>query len=154
MFVKLQSSRGYMYSISQAIDKTQRVSNADCSAVLLYASTSAVAVANEAVQCLGGNGFTNDYGVARIYRDAKLYDIGAGTNEIRRWVIGREMMKHNTWIIIMESMMFLNVSVCFWFSQRLFRFERLKLCVFVCYVLKLSSYLTIKVCDITICNAC
>jgi isovaleryl-CoA dehydrogenase len=95
MFVKLQSSRGYMYSISQAIDKTQRVSNADCAAVLLYASTSAVAVANEAVQCLGGNGFTNDYGVARIYRDAKLYDIGAGTNEIRRWVIGREMMKHN-----------------------------------------------------------
>jgi isovaleryl-CoA dehydrogenase len=44
---------------------------------------------------LGGNGYTNDYEVARIFRDAKLYDIGAGTNEIRRWIIGRELMKHN-----------------------------------------------------------
>lgn len=53
-------------------------------------------MALEAIQSLGGNGYTNDYEVGRILRDAKLYDIGAGTNEIRRWLIGREIMKHNT----------------------------------------------------------
>jgi len=70
------------------------VSNADCAGVLLFASESANKVASEAVQAFGGNGYTKDYEVERIFRDAKLYDIGAGTNEIRRWLIGREIMKH------------------------------------------------------------
>ena len=83
-----------MYSLSQAIDATKEVSNADCAAVLLYASESANEVASEAVQALGGNGYTKDYDVERIMRDAKLYDIGAGTNEIRRWLVGREIMKY------------------------------------------------------------
>ncbi len=95
MFVKLQSSRGYLYSLSQAIDRTHKCSNSDCAAVLLYTSTCGVEVALEAIQSLGGNGYMNDYEVGRILRDAKLYDIGAGTNEIRRWIIGREIMKDN-----------------------------------------------------------
>lgn len=57
----------------------------------LYASESAVRVALEAIQCLGGNGYINDYPTGRLLRDAKLYDIGAGTNEIRRMLIGREL---------------------------------------------------------------
>jgi isovaleryl-CoA dehydrogenase len=57
----------------------------------LYASESAVRVTLEAIQCLGGNGYINEYPTGRLFRDAKLYDIGAGTNEIRRMLIGREL---------------------------------------------------------------
>ncbi|MCA3052659.1 MAG: isovaleryl-CoA dehydrogenase, partial [Rhodocyclaceae bacterium] len=60
-------------------------------ACILYASESAVRVTLEAIQCLGGNGYINEYPTGRLFRDAKLYDIGAGTNEIRRMLIGREL---------------------------------------------------------------
>lgn len=66
----------------------------DCAAVLLYASICATEIGLDAIQLLGGNGYTNDYAVGRIMRDAKLYEIGAGTNEIRRWLIGRELFKN------------------------------------------------------------
>ena len=59
-----------------------------------YSATCGVEVALEAIQSLGGNGYTNDYPVGRILRDAKLYEIGGGTNEIRRWLVGREIMKN------------------------------------------------------------
>ena len=62
---------------------------------LLYSSEKAVWMALEAIQCLGGNGYTNEYPTGRLLRDAKLYDIGAGTNEIRRMLIGREIFKKN-----------------------------------------------------------
>jgi isovaleryl-CoA dehydrogenase len=62
----------------------------------LYASESAVRVTLEAIQCLGGNGYINEYPTGRLFRDAKLYDIGAGTNEIRRMLIGRELFGEST----------------------------------------------------------
>ena len=65
----------------------------DCASVILYTSTNATELALEAIQTLGGNGYINDYPTGRLLRDAKLYEIGAGTNEIRRWLIGRELMK-------------------------------------------------------------
>lgn len=64
--------------------------------MILYTSTCATEVGLEAIQAFGGNGYTNDYPINRIMRDAKLYEIGAGTNEIRRWLIGRELMKNDS----------------------------------------------------------
>ncbi|MEO6021599.1 MAG: isovaleryl-CoA dehydrogenase [Burkholderiales bacterium] len=90
MYVKLQSSRAFSYRVADAIEQG-RPSRKDSAACLLYASESSVQVALEAVQCLGGNGYINDYPTGRFLRDAKLYDIGAGTNEIRRMLIGREL---------------------------------------------------------------
>lgn len=63
---------------------------------MLYTSSAAVEVTLEAIQSLGGNGYVKDYPVERMMRDAKLYEIGAGTNEIRRWLIGRELFDHGT----------------------------------------------------------
>ncbi len=90
MYTALQASRGYAYQVAQDYDRghCSRVDPASC---LLFASTQAVQVALEAIQCLGGNGYINEYATGRILRDAKLYDIGAGTNEIRRMLIGREL---------------------------------------------------------------
>jgi isovaleryl-CoA dehydrogenase len=79
-----------LYSIARLAD-SGIVSRADCASLLLYASTQAVNLTLEAIQILGGNGYVRDYPVERFMRDAKLYDIGAGTNEIRRWIIGREL---------------------------------------------------------------
>ena len=90
MFVKLQSARAYSYRVATAIDEG-RPSRKDAAACLLYASESAVQVTLEAIQSLGGNGYINDYPTGRLLRDAKLYDIGAGTSEIRRMLIGREL---------------------------------------------------------------
>ncbi|KAL4428864.1 hypothetical protein ABPG74_001351 [Tetrahymena malaccensis] len=94
MYVKLQSSRAMLYGCSRACDNG-KYSNTDCAALILYTSTCATEVGLEAIQSLGGNGYTHDYPVNRIMRDAKLYEIGAGTNEIRRWLIGRELLKTN-----------------------------------------------------------
>lgn len=66
----------------------------DCASVFTHTAEASVEVALEAIQALGGNGYTNDYPVGRILRDAKLYSIGGGTNEIRRWLVGREIMKN------------------------------------------------------------
>ena len=68
-------------------------SNKDSAAVFLHNSRSGVKVTNECIQIFGGNGYINQYPCGRLYRDAKLYDIGGGTNEIRQWLIGRELMK-------------------------------------------------------------
>jgi isovaleryl-CoA dehydrogenase len=95
MYVKLQSSRAFAYRVAAAIDAGQP-SRKDSAACLLYASESAVQVALEAIQSLGGNGYINDYPTGRLLRDAKLYDIGAGTNEIRRMLIGRELFDETT----------------------------------------------------------
>jgi isovaleryl-CoA dehydrogenase len=90
MYTMLQSSRAYAYMVAQDYDRgvKSRIDPASC---LLHASQSAVQVALDAIQALGGNGYINEYPTGRILRDAKLYEIGAGTNEIRRMLIGREL---------------------------------------------------------------
>ena len=80
--------------VAQDYDRGHK-SRIDPASCLLHASTSAVQVALEAIQCLGGNGYINEYPTGRILRDAKLYEIGAGTNEIRRMLIGRELFHGN-----------------------------------------------------------
>jgi len=91
MYTALQSSRAYAYRIAADYDAGLR-SRIDSAACLLHASSSAVKVALEAIQTLGGNGYINQYPAGRILRDAKLYEIGAGTNEIRKMLIGRELV--------------------------------------------------------------
>ncbi|MGE5567138.1 MAG: isovaleryl-CoA dehydrogenase [Parcubacteria group bacterium] len=91
MYVALNSARAYVYAVARACDagKTTRF---DAAGAILYASENAVKTAAEAIQALGGAGYTKDWPVERLLRDAKLYDIGAGTNEIRRFLIGRELV--------------------------------------------------------------
>ena len=90
MYVALSSARAYVYAVARACDagKTNRV---DAAGAILLASENAVRTCLEAIQALGGAGYTKDWPVERFLRDAKLYDIGAGTNEIRRFLIGREL---------------------------------------------------------------
>ena len=90
MYTALLSSRGFAYMVAQQFDGGVK-SRIDPAACLLNASKNAVQVALEAIQALGGNGYINDYPAGRLLRDAKLYEIGAGTNEIRRMLIGREL---------------------------------------------------------------
>ena len=90
MYTALQSSRAFAYQVAHDYDAGHR-SRVDAAACLLHASDSAVQVALEAIQALGGNGYINEYPTGRLLRDAKLYAIGAGTNEIRRMLIGREL---------------------------------------------------------------
>jgi isovaleryl-CoA dehydrogenase len=90
MYTALQSSRGFAYMVAQQFDNGVK-SRIDPAACLLNASENAVRVALEAIQTLGGNGYINEYPAGRLLRDAKLYEIGAGTNEIRRMLIGREL---------------------------------------------------------------
>ena len=94
MYVALNSARAYVYAVAKSCDagKTTRF---DAAGAILLASESAVKVAGEAIQALGGAGYTKDWPVERFWRDAKLLDIGAGTNEIRRMLIGRELIGHN-----------------------------------------------------------
>ncbi len=94
MYVALQTSRAFTYRVAQMLDEGRgRAARKDAAAAILYASESAVRVTLEAIQCLGGNGYINEYPTGRLFRDAKLYDIGAGTNEIRRMLIGRELFE-------------------------------------------------------------
>lgn len=90
MYTSLQSARAYAYMVAKDYDNghSSRIDPASC---LLHASCAAVQVTLEAIQCLGGNGYINEYASGRLLRDAKLYEIGAGTNEIRRMLIGREL---------------------------------------------------------------
>ena len=94
MHVALSSARAYVYAVAKACDagKTTRF---DAAGAILLASESAVKVAGEAIQALGGAGYTKDWPVERYWRDAKLLDIGAGTNEVRRMLIGRELIAHD-----------------------------------------------------------
>ena len=91
MYVALNSARAYVYAVAKSCD-AGRTTRFDAAGAILLASENAVKVANEAVQALGGAGYTKDWPVERYYRDAKLLDIGAGTNEIRRMLIGRELI--------------------------------------------------------------
>jgi isovaleryl-CoA dehydrogenase len=90
MYVALNSARAYCYAVARACD-AGRTTRFDAAGAILLASENAVKVANEAVQALGGAGYTKDWPVERYLRDAKLLDIGAGTNEVRRMLIGREL---------------------------------------------------------------
>lgn len=91
MYTTMNACRAYVYAVATACDRgeTTRKDSAGC---ILYAAEKATLVALDAIQLLGGNGYINDYPAGRLLRDAKLYEIGAGTSEIRRWLIGREMM--------------------------------------------------------------
>ncbi|KAK0239595.1 acyl-CoA dehydrogenase/oxidase [Armillaria nabsnona] len=89
MYTKLNASRAYVYAVAKACD-AGRVSRSDCAGAILYSTEKAVEVALEGMQCLGGNGYVNDYPMGRILRDSRLYTVGAGTQEIRRMLIGRE----------------------------------------------------------------
>jgi isovaleryl-CoA dehydrogenase len=91
MYVALNSARAYVYSVAKACD-AGHTTRFDAAGAILMASENAVKVALEAIQALGGAGYTKEYPVERFLRDAKLYDIGAGTNEIRRFLIGRELI--------------------------------------------------------------
>ena len=91
MYTMLASSRAYAYQVARDYDSGMK-SRVDAASCLLHVSRSAVAVTLEAIQSLGGNGYINDYPTGRLLRDAKLYEIGAGTNEIRQMLIGRELM--------------------------------------------------------------
>ncbi len=91
MVVALNSARAYVYAVAQACDRG-RTTRADAAGAILLASENAVRVSLDAIQALGGAGYTREWPVERFLRDAKLYDIGAGTNEIRRYLIGRELI--------------------------------------------------------------
>ena len=90
MYAELGASRAYLYAVAKACDRGE-ATRKDAAAVILYTAEKATQLALQAIQILGGNGYTNDYPVGRLLRDAKLYEIGAGTSEIRRMLIGREL---------------------------------------------------------------
>ncbi|WJF92082.1 isovaleryl-CoA dehydrogenase [Paraburkholderia bonniea] len=95
LYTTLQASRAYLYAVGRQLDtlgaEHVRHMRKDCAGVILYTAEKATWMAGEAIQILGGNGYINDYPVGRLWRDAKLYEIGAGTSEIRRMLIGREL---------------------------------------------------------------
>ena len=90
MYTTMNAARAYVYAVAQACDRGE-TTRKDAAGAILFASERATWMAGEAIQCLGGNGYINDYPTGRLWRDAKLYEIGAGTSEIRRWLIGREL---------------------------------------------------------------
>ncbi|HET8585339.1 MAG TPA: isovaleryl-CoA dehydrogenase [Casimicrobiaceae bacterium] len=90
MYTTRNACRAYVYAVARACDRGQ-ATRKDAAGAILYAAEKATWMAGEAIQCLGGNGYINDVATGRLLRDAKLYEIGAGTSEIRRWLIGREL---------------------------------------------------------------
>lgn len=92
MYTTLSVCRAYVYAVARACDRGQ-TTRKDAAGAILYAAEKATWMALEAIQCLGGNGYINEYPTGRLLRDAKLYEIGAGTSEIRRWLIGRELFE-------------------------------------------------------------
>ncbi len=92
MYVTTNACRAYVYSVAQACDRGE-TTREDAAGAILYASEKATLVCLDAIQCLGGNGYINEYPTGRLLRDAKLYEIGAGTSEIRRMLIGREIFE-------------------------------------------------------------
>src|SRR6266566_507721 len=96
MYSTMMACKAYVYAVGQACDRATipevvRALRKDAAGAILYAAEKATWMAGETIQALGGNGYTNDYPAGRLWRDAKLYEIGAGTSEIRRWLIGREL---------------------------------------------------------------
>jgi isovaleryl-CoA dehydrogenase len=92
MYVTLSAARAYVYAVAQACDRGH-TTRKDAAGAILFAAEKATWLALQAIQCLGGNGYINDFPTGRLLRDAKLYEIGAGTSEIRRWLIGRELFE-------------------------------------------------------------
>jgi isovaleryl-CoA dehydrogenase len=90
MYTTQNACRAYVYTVGRACDRGE-TARKDAAGAILYAAEKATWMAGEAIQCLGGNGYINDYPTGRLWRDAKLYEIGAGTSEIRRMLIGREL---------------------------------------------------------------
>ncbi len=90
MYTTMNACKAYVYAVGKACDRGQ-VTRKDAAGAILYAGERATWMAGEALQCLGGNGYINEYPTGRLWRDAKLFEIGAGTSEIRRWLIGREL---------------------------------------------------------------
>jgi len=95
MYTAMNSSRAYVYAVAQACDREQ-TTRFDAAGCILTAAEKATWMASEAIQVLGGNGYINEYPAGRLWRDAKLYEIGAGTSEIRRMLIGRELFNATT----------------------------------------------------------
>jgi isovaleryl-CoA dehydrogenase len=96
MYSTMMACRAYVYAVGQACDRAKtpddvRALRKDAAGAILYSAEKATWMAGEAIQALGGNGYINEYATGRLWRDAKLYEIGAGTSEIRRWLIGREL---------------------------------------------------------------
>jgi isovaleryl-CoA dehydrogenase len=92
MYVSMNASKAYVYAVAKACDEG-RTTREDAAGAILYAAERATWMALEAIQCLGGNGYINEFPAGRLLRDAKLYEIGAGTSEIRRMLIGREIFE-------------------------------------------------------------
>jgi isovaleryl-CoA dehydrogenase len=90
MYATMNACKAYVYAVAQACDRGE-MARKDAAGAILYAAEKATWMAGEAIQALGGNGYINDYATGRLWRDAKLYEIGAGTSEIRRMLIGREL---------------------------------------------------------------
>lgn len=95
MYTRWNAARSYVYAVGRALDKGQ-TTRMDAAGAILYAAETATWMAGETIQCLGGNGYTNEYPAGRLWRDAKLYEIGAGTSEIRRMLIGRELFRQTS----------------------------------------------------------
>ncbi len=95
MYVALHACRAYVYAVAQACDRGDPVRK-DAAGAILYSAEKATWMAGQAIQALGGNGYINDHSTGRLWRDAKLYEIGAGTSEIRRMLIGRELFKETS----------------------------------------------------------
>jgi len=98
MYSTMNASRAYVYAVGRACDAAKtpeavRALRKDAAGAILYSAEKATWMAGEAIQALGGNGYVNEYATGRLWRDAKLYEIGAGTSEIRRWLIGRELFE-------------------------------------------------------------
>jgi isovaleryl-CoA dehydrogenase len=92
MYVTMNAAKAYVYSVARACDRGE-TTREDAAGAILFAAEKATVIALDAIQCLGGNGYINDYPTGRLLRDAKLYEIGAGTSEIRRMLIGRELFE-------------------------------------------------------------
>jgi isovaleryl-CoA dehydrogenase len=92
MYVMMNASKAYVYAVARACDQG-RTTREDAAGAILYAAENATKLALDAIQCLGGNGYINEFPTGRLLRDAKLYEIGAGTSEIRRMLIGRELFQ-------------------------------------------------------------
>jgi len=94
MYTTMSAARAYVYAVARACDRGE-TARKDAAGAILYAAEKATTIALDAIQCLGGNGYINDFPTGRLLRDAKLYEIGAGTSEIRRMLIGRELFEES-----------------------------------------------------------
>ena len=92
MYTTMNACKAYVYAVARACDRGA-TTRKDAAGAILYAAERATWMALEAIQCLGGYGYINEHPTGRLLRDAKLYEIGAGTSEIRRWLIGRELFE-------------------------------------------------------------